>query len=370
MLRPDLRLSPAVGLSAALCMLLMGCSQDVPESGNAPTSYCVECKVDLVPVGRFDDGNDPGSLPDRMVYAVQRSDGMIFTPSRDATSVLAFLPSGRLQKRMGRSGAAPGEFGRIRRVMLGPGDSLYVTDWALGRMSVFGPDLELKRILPLDYLPSVILPDGRMVVSEQIMQPDLIGYPIHVLDPSGRLERSFGTDRPEYAYDAKLATSRLVGSVSDGTIWSVAPGRYVLEHWDAMTGTRLDSFEIVSEEVTPLRRWPDDEGQRPPGIIESISASADGVIFLILRVADADWQPPPGANAERSITADEYDATYDWVVQVVDPGTRRVVASTRVPTALWSRPAAGVSVRVDRAGANGTSFTLLKPTLVEVEASK
>src|SRR5690606_34122775 len=107
---------------------------------------------------------------------------------------------------------------------------------------------------------------GRMIVSEHILMPDVLGYPIHVLDPSGRVERSFGVDVPEYAYDAKLGTTRLVASTPDGTLWSVAPGRYLLEHWDPSSGPRLDSFEIRSPHITPIMKWPEDERSRPPGI--------------------------------------------------------------------------------------------------------
>jgi len=123
--------------------------------------------------------------------------------------------------------------------------------------------------------------------------------------------------------------------------------------------------------ITPIRKWPDDERSKPPGIIESIWVGEKDELYLLLRVADERWQAPSSANRERVITSEEYDRTYDWVVEVVDPRTQRVVASNRYPTALWGRPSSSVVVAVERGSLFGdTQFTVWKPTISQSEESQ
>ncbi|HEU4562502.1 MAG TPA: hypothetical protein VFS20_32025 [Longimicrobium sp.] len=57
----------------------------------------------------------------------------------DRWAVRIFSPAGRLLRSVGRQGRGPGEFGAIASVALLPGDSLFVFDGALGRVTVFEP---------------------------------------------------------------------------------------------------------------------------------------------------------------------------------------------------------------------------------------
>lgn len=333
-----------------------------------PGQVCHNCAIQLQEIARLDDSFDPGVIPDRMAFVTRLRNGRLVTVARDANSILVFSPSGKLLRRIGSAGGGPGEFRRIRRVMVDPYDTLRVHDWGNARLTTIGPDLELVRSQSMQYLPSVVLPSGVLVVAEHIMTPDLIGYPIHSLSAAGDLIKSFGTAVPEYAPDARLATTRLAASTADSQLWTVPPGRYMLERWDPATGVRTDSFEIASPWIKPIRSWPTDETVRPPGVIESLWVDDVGRIFLVLRIADRNWAVRDQPNSERAITAEEYDRIYDWIIEVVDPESRSVIASSRFPVALWGRPSSGVLMSTHRDTTSiEPEFLVWQPTLIESE---
>jgi len=83
-------------------------------------------------------------------------------------------------------------------------------------------------------------------------------------------------------------------------------------------------------------------------VIESIW-EREGLVWVLVRVADLDWQAPAAANRERVVGAEEYDVTFDWIIEVIDPVAGRVVATRRFRNALWGRPNSPVLTSVSHA---------------------
>ena len=73
------------------------------------------------------------------LVAVDRT-GRIFVGDEYESRVYAFTPYGRHLQAIGQRGRAPGEFERIKSVYAGPGDTLYVFDAELERISVYEPN--------------------------------------------------------------------------------------------------------------------------------------------------------------------------------------------------------------------------------------
>lgn len=67
------------------------------------------------------------------------ADGRIIVADWDA-AVYAFTDAGRLIRVVGANGEGPGEFMGVDGVSIGPGDSLFVLDGTLGRLSAFEPE--------------------------------------------------------------------------------------------------------------------------------------------------------------------------------------------------------------------------------------
>lgn len=67
------------------------------------------------------------------------SDGQMYVLDWSAQHVKVIGPNGVLQDTLGRKGKGPGEFQRPREIVVARGDSLYVLDGRLDRISVFTP---------------------------------------------------------------------------------------------------------------------------------------------------------------------------------------------------------------------------------------
>jgi hypothetical protein len=254
--------------------------------------------------------------------------------------MLAFDSTGRLLGTIGRRGAGPGEFVRISVPILGRADSIYVHDFGLGRVSVIGPDLQVARSFAARYRPWLVRDDGTFVVAEQIGTPEHAGYPLHVVDETGKVLRSFGTESPQYRSDLRLLLTRFVAPARDGTIWAVAPGRYVIERWDPERGVLISSVPVRS---SWFREAPNhlDESERPVSIILGLWEDEAGWIWVLARVADLQWSRPPPLPPgvwERQTTMEDRNGMYDWMVEVIDPGSGTVLASRRFGDYLRQYP--------------------------------
>lgn len=322
---------------------------------------CAPCQITLHRVGAFSDSAEPGVLPNTMVFAVLDSSGRLFTTSRKKDAVLVFGADGALLGRLGRVGDGPGEFRMVRRILIGPGDSIYISDWSL-RVHVFAPTLMFVRTQLVPHPPSLVLADGSFVVAEQIGTADKIGYPVHHIHADGRFGKSFGADTPQYRPDLKLITNRFVAIADSGNAWTIAPGRYTIERWNPSTGQRTFRIDVRSDWFTEVAKWPMDENVRPPAVVETLWED-EGVLWVLFRVADQNWSAPRNANEERAIDADEYNQTYDWIVEAVDPQSGLVLASRRFDSVLWGRSPSTVLVSEVDTDILSSKFEVWRPTL-------
>jgi hypothetical protein len=254
-------------------------------------------------------------------------------------------------------------------ILVGPGDSLHVVDLVLGRVTIVRPDLEVGPIVHAPHPPTLVQPDGSFIVAQQIHTPENIGYPIHLVDRAGRILRSFGADTPQYRRDLARLTDRIVAPSHDGSIWAVPPGRYVIERWDVNSGQKLTHIDVQStwfrESANP-NQGPED---RPDPIVVGLWESDDGLIWILLRDADSDWQPPtplPGA-AERAFDIDYYSQQHDWVIEVVDTATGRIIASRRFPNYLGYRPPTRLLVSLNSIDVLGVVLDVWQPVLQPAE---
>ena len=346
-----------------LCVVIAGCVAEGPPpeaSGPCPSG---DCRIELEHIARITDADDPGILPTYVIWIQETEAGTLVSASRDMTQIAEFGPDGRLVGVIGRSGQGPGELLRLRTVIAGSGDTLFAPDFGQGRISMFGPDRTLAGTLPMPFPPDLVMPDGSFLVTWQIGRSETIGYPMHVVDREGRVVRSFGTDEPQYRPDLDHILTRKVALGRDGTVWAMAPARYILERWDPSTGERLQSTRIPSdwfrESIEPYT----DETVRPPPLVAGLWEDEDGLVWTIVRDADVDWEPSPRANEERSIDLQERNRLYDWVIEVVDPGSERVLASRRFSETLWYRPPSRILVSPVDTILTIVAYDVWKPTL-------
>ncbi len=197
-------------------MAIAGCGAEAPPpeaSGPCPAG---DCQIELEHITRITDADDPGILPEYVIWLQETEAGTFVSASLDLTHIVEFGPDGRLARQ-------------------------------------YRPDLS------------------------------------HIL-------------------------TRKVALGQDGTVWAMAPARYLLERWDPSTGEQPQSTRIRSdwfrESIEPYT----DETARPPPLVEGLWEDEDGLVWTIVQDADVDWEPPPRANEHRRLERQEWERLHDWVV--------------------------------------------------------
>jgi hypothetical protein len=274
-----------------------------------------------------------------VLNVVQDGEGRFFARSLNSGYVVVFDRTGRFTSAVKAGIEAPRIILMLRS---GPGAS--VMAWLVPGGPAFriGSDLQFT---PwggnVPHLPEIIRSDGSMIVAQQIRTPEHAGYPIHVVDRDGRVVRSFGADVAEYRSDLSLLLDRIVAPASGGMIWAAPRGRYSLERWDPATGRRLSRVPIQSswfvESAAPRR----DDSTRPTALFTALW-ERDGLVWALVRDVSPTWKPPVKVEQPWSVQAGNAD--HDWVLEVVEPASGKVLASRRVDFALSHVPPQGLLV--------------------------
>lgn len=249
--------------------------------------------------------------------------------------VKVFDGSGRFLRVIGREGEGPGEFRRISALVITPGDSLYVLDNGNSRLTAFSPAHGMVRTAPLpfgvDYPKVHYLPNDLLLVNANVRTPELLGLPLHIVAPDGEHVRSFGSTDRAFRPDFPQFLRRWTALSRDGTVWSAYPKQYVLERW-TRSGRLVERLTVEAEWFEPYLefRYPTPDQPAFPNV-QSIYEDAAGLIWCALVVPDEDWAEglgePRVSEGQPYYEVEDLAAVYDTRLDVIDPRTRRVLAS-------------------------------------------
>jgi len=269
-----------------------------------------------------------------------------------------FDATGRRVAVLGAAGEGPGEFRNAAIIAVDPRtDTIFVTDWATSRLSVYSPQLKFVRSFPF---PSrarvlVVLQDHRLAAMARIADRASIGLPFHIFRRDGlRLKAIGDQSRPFTEERAMFFAHRLAPSRRDG-FWA-APlwGEYRIEHWTA-TGVRDVHLIRRPDWHTTLhssRRAENPEAMdTPPSSNWGIAETETGLLWVLTRVADPNRKRAvldTLRNVEgKYVTARDPDQLWDSVLELIDPMHGTVVASQRFDKLLFMTLPSGKIVRVN-----------------------
>jgi len=267
----------------------------------------------------------------------------VYVVARSKNYVLVYDGAGRLSKMIGSraaaSAAGSAEFRAIDgidmvwQVLVGQDGRVFVADGHTKRTAVLSRDLRLLSSARSPLVPSMILRDGTFLAARQVETPDLIGFPLHVINRQGTVLRSFGAAALGYRVDQPLYNERVVGSGREGTIWAAAPGRYEFERWDPARGVAVERVRVASTWFVASAAWPR-VTVRPNSIVVALW-EREGVLWVLTRTADAQWKLST-QRGERALEGAEYDAKFDWILEAVDPASASVLAHRRFAAATFA----------------------------------
>jgi hypothetical protein len=313
-----------------------------------PSAYSGE--VSIREVARLG-GDYPAGIGSAIARVSRLQDGRFLASSHvDRGEVASFDEEGVFIRRFGGFGDGPGEFRAPAFHWLDhSGDTLVVLDpeaMRITRLSAQAREVYETGRLPIrdvyDVLP---LPDGSTLINGPWFTNEGAGLPLHLLSRSGEVVRSFGSEAPlMHARDPlHLVRSSTISVADSAMIWVAHTRRYRLELWD-VEGTLLQSFEpdvpwFTSEAANrPFPRSPSDAG--PKIGINDIWQDPDGLLWVILRVPNADWRQrfepiagsADGPDTHQRIGFDE--ELWSTRINVWDPSDWTLVADTIVES-MW-----------------------------------
>jgi hypothetical protein len=243
-----------------------------------------------------------------------------------------FGADGAFGRIIARSGVGPGEMGSIWDIFVGRGDSIWVMDHGPWTWHVLTPDAGYVRREPLEPEPSDMIhtPDGRVIAAAWITTPISAGLPLHLLDQSGTVLRSFGLDQALTPQELRMDRSLLSRRIARGagnTFWAYSPTRFFLERYDtdgrllARLRHAMDGWYRVASENQPGEG---DFPGRPIGMVLE-SASAD-ITWLLYYLRNENFVRPVGG-----LDLGTYEGMHDLVVEALHTRTYQVVATQRFP---------------------------------------
>lgn len=194
------------------------------------------------------------------------------------------------------------------------------------------PTLRVARSLrfPVRLLENGVmhLTTNELVTNGVVGTPARFGYPLHIVDVSGRILESFGlVDEYRGLAPTGVRNILLMADAFDGNVWVAHLHRYDIELWNVNTGVLRNSTRYD-------RDWfPDsaDKNSSRPAIL-AIQASSDGYLWVVGR------HVPRALATQRQRTADSRSQMvnaalpvprHDWrlVIEVIDVSDMTVVAS-------------------------------------------
>jgi hypothetical protein len=333
-----------VPMTLLLAVLLLGTSlsgdvaaQSYPTITVTDRTRCTTCSMVVTrgPIFGTDDGD--GMIEASGAVLSRDSRGRFYVLGNYPQQIKVYDARGRFLRTIGRSGEGPGEYKGISKVIPITDDSLLVLDQVLARQTVLDPEYRLVRTSTLPVGPeheSVRMPDGSLVVSVPIFTPDRIGLPLHRIVQDGTIARSFGSETGLFRPDVPWLDRRAISGHDSVSVWSAYHTQYVIEQYAVRSGALLR--RIVREadwfppNLRPLTKGQDPDQPQP--FLARVHEGTDGLLWILVSVPDPNWREairPRGRQAPRHPSVRNEDGYKDYIIEVLEPETGRLLASHR-----------------------------------------
>ena len=367
----------AVLSSGLIALMAMGCGRDAhveerpgPGAARAPVMIqdhgsCPDCSIVFREVATLTDSDAPAGFRedaaghDCMVGRLG-SGGFVVSGVIGGGNVLLFHSDGTFSIAIGQRGQGPGELSRDLRVLVGPGDSLFVMDDGQARMTLFDAGGTYHRSFPTPatYRSFLRMPTGVYVFHRTSSGPgdDLF----YVTDPEGSVLQSFGQPILR-GRDAALDTW-ITAASSGGGIWMTSIWNYQLQEVD-LDG---NGHRHLTNRVDWLPGGPpplDELGldNPPPPVIKHIWEDQEGgLLWVYGLVPSADWSPDLPLEPRN----EWLNASFDMVVEVIDPEEASLLARERLADVFSQVCGSPLMYRVASGERLDTQMIITRPELI------
>lgn len=291
---------------------------------------CPRCVISLERVVTLDGRTGPGAqyVSDEPIVAIDRRGRVLVSRIAlpMATEIAVFDSTGSFLRTVGRSGDGPGEYRSIVHINVDE-EHIHVFDLLSRRRTLLDHDFEVVATHRVrgQVMSSVVLSREEILFFANVPLPAQVARPLHILNLAGELE-SFGEDGSVY----RGYTSRLVVGGSAARLWSLEGMTNRLVEWDVRSRRPV---RIIERRVDWFDREPRDTW--PTTGITSIREDAAG-LWIVGVGPDSRWTERRRVEAGGPFPDVPRQDVIDGWLELVDPGTGRTIARTRVDHGmLW-----------------------------------
>jgi hypothetical protein len=317
-----------------LCIGIGSTMQAQPSTTIPDDPSCPGCRIERTRITTLRDASGSALIGGSWPAVTVDSRGRFYVVDLVRSTIAVFGADGRLLRTIGQSGSGPGEFRVISRLLVTPGDSLHVFDMALQRETVLSPEYATvrQRSLPGVSMPARLLSNGDLVVNLVSGAPDLAGLPLHVIDSTGTIIRSFGSDNPIYRAGFPGVLERSLAVDGHDRVYAARNQEYVIELWNTRTGDKVREY---ARDAPWFQSWvtrdPLSSGNPPhPGLFDGLYRSRrDGLLWVLIQVADTGFRRAIVPGKMHELTVADDNQFWDTIVEVLDPIAARVLTRQR-----------------------------------------
>jgi hypothetical protein len=343
-MRSDVSFQITVLLAASLVGMApsAGASQQISTVSDEAT--CPACKIRLIRVQTLDPRSSFGGLKSGS-HIVRNSKGFYFAaPTHDPGKIAFFDPRGRYLGSFGERGSGPGELPEVRRIFVGPGDSLYVAGRGAA-VNVFDHANRFVRSFPVPAKTNDLLFTGRQLLVSA--EPTVMrSAPVQAITPDGDPVR-FVT-KEEWSLVSPLPFELFKGA--PGTFWTAqSDGREYRLSLNQIGGRQIRAFRrnLAMMDADGIWRWVPERftrGRTPENPVsprlKDFAVDGAGRIWVLLLRENEEWvaeaqkklQAQAGSEGNvRRLSVEDTRQRFERFLEVLDPASGSVLVRARVP---------------------------------------
>lgn len=328
----------------------------------AELADCADCSIRLELIAELGSENDT-IWATAFSSALRTADGQFIVTATDHPGVqLIYSPSGKLVDTFGKEGQGPGEYQAWTTPYLGPADTVSIVDMFMSRRTII--DASGSRVrehrLPVRFRRATFI-GNRMIVQADVPTADKIGYPLHEIDSSnGEILYSFA--EVEAYQEPALDGYRVIAPAGDSGLWVAPPNELAFDYYDSDLD-KVRTMRVEADWFLPHRNPPAmSYDMRPDPRTLAAWQSDDGLLWVLVIVADQDWEPRDPPVIERAPSVEDSRVSSDWVLAVIDPATGEQLAAVQFDSVLMKGYGDDLIYMFVERPAGGASFAAYKPT--------
>jgi hypothetical protein len=300
-----------------------------------PSPSCTRCRVVLDLLAKLQP--PPGSTElGASTVAAATADGRYYVVHSGRTDALSvFNRDGSFERVV----TARSILENVLAIVADKRGVLHVFDASTRKYSVAGSSGAIETVMELPAAPFrvALLPGGGFVMNAIVRTWDRVGLPLHLVDSSRRVVRSFGAEEALLRPDVSYMSRRELTTARPDAVWAAYKTCYCIERW-SISGEKEVAITAAPKWFTPWFQGLRFSLDLPPKpLVSAIHQDAAGRLWVLTAVAQDDWREGMAnlqEGQDEAVVPQDWSSVYDTYVDVYDSARAQLLVRQRVPEYL------------------------------------